>query len=177
MFSARNFIAPIARTSFRPRVIQAPANAQIASLRARIAALSTVSEPVIHDHKELSQYYNEVINNPYDHDHQERYGNQFTWELARHSIAEELVVYPAFEKYLGEEGKRMADSDRKQHHKVRVEPSRLRAVRLISAGQRTPQDVPKYATFAPQIYSRTQKALRSSRGSHQRRRERRSTEI
>lgn len=84
--------------------------------------MSTVSEPIIHDHKELNQYYNEVINNPNDHDHQERYGNQFTWELARHSIAEELVVYPAFEKYLGEEGKKMAESDRKQHHQVSPPP-------------------------------------------------------
>ena len=124
MFSTRNFIAPIARASFRPRVIQAYPNAQIASLRARIAAISTVSDPIIHDHKELNQFYNEVINNPTDHDHQDRYGNQFTWELARHSIAEELVVYPAFEKYLGEEGKRMAEGDRKQHHAVRLEPVR-----------------------------------------------------
>lgn len=124
MFSTRNFIAPIARASFRPRLVQGPTNAQMTSLRARIAAISTVSDPIIHDHKELNQFYNEVINNPNDHDHQDRYGNQFTWELARHSIAEELVVYPAFEKYLGEEGKRMAEGDRKQHHAVRPEPIR-----------------------------------------------------
>ncbi|KAK3215780.1 hypothetical protein GRF29_8g1029373 [Pseudopithomyces chartarum] len=119
MFSTRNFIAPIARASFRPRLVQGPTNAQMTSLRARIAAISTVSDPIIHDHKELNQFYNEVINNPNDHDHQDRYGNQFTWELARHSIAEELVVYPAFEKYLGEEGKRMAEGDRKQHHAIK----------------------------------------------------------
>jgi hemerythrin superfamily protein len=122
MFAARNFVAPVARASFRPQVVQGPVNAQLASLRARIATMSTVSDPIIHDHKELNQYYNEVINNPNDHDHQERYGNQFTWELARHSIAEELVVYPAFEKYLGEEGKKMAESDRKQHHEVSAGP-------------------------------------------------------
>lgn len=33
-----------------------------------------------------------------DCDHQDRYGNQFVWELVRHSVGEELVVYPAIEK-------------------------------------------------------------------------------
>ena len=51
-------------------------------------------------------------------DHQDRYGNQFRWQLARHSVAEELIVYPAFEKYLGDTGKVQADRDREQHHKV-----------------------------------------------------------
>jgi hypothetical protein len=59
-----------------------------------------------------------VINNPSNHDHQQRFGNQFTWELARHSIGEELVVYPAMEKYLGDKGKQMAEEDRKEHHEV-----------------------------------------------------------
>ncbi|KAF1978810.1 HHE domain-containing protein [Bimuria novae-zelandiae CBS 107.79] len=119
MFAARNFAVPVARAACRPQAVVAPANARLASLRAHIAALSTVSEPIIHDHKELKQFYNEVVNNSNDHDHQDRYGNQFTWELARHSIAEELVIYPAFEKYLGQEGKNMAESDRKQHHQVK----------------------------------------------------------
>jgi hypothetical protein len=33
-------------------------------------------------------------------------------------VGEELVVYPAFEKYMGSEGKEMAESDRKEHHAV-----------------------------------------------------------
>lgn len=55
---------------------------------------------------------------PRTSDHQDRYGNQFRWQLARHSVAEELIVYPAFEKYLGDAGKAQADRDREQHHKV-----------------------------------------------------------
>jgi len=81
--------------------------------------MSTISAVISKDHRELEQYYNEIINNPNNHDHQQRYGNQFTWELARHSVGEELVVYPAFEKYLGKEGKEMAESDRKEHHTVK----------------------------------------------------------
>jgi hemerythrin superfamily protein len=80
--------------------------------------MTTISEAITKDHRELGQYYNEVINSN-DHDHQARYGNQFTWELARHSVAEELVVYPAFERFLGDKGAKMAESDRKEHHQVR----------------------------------------------------------
>jgi len=84
-----------------------------------MALNSTISEAITKDHRELETYYNEVVNNTDDIDHQERYGNQFTWELARHSVAEELLVYPAFEQYMGAEGVARADADRKQHHKVK----------------------------------------------------------
>jgi aromatic ring hydroxylase len=53
------------------------------SLGIRIAAMSTISDSIIKDHRELEEYYNEVINNPENHDHQQRFGNQFVWELAR----------------------------------------------------------------------------------------------
>ncbi|KAF2649406.1 hypothetical protein K491DRAFT_708147 [Lophiostoma macrostomum CBS 122681] len=81
--------------------------------------MRTISETIKEDHRELERYYNEIVNSA-DHDHQQRFGNQFTWELARHSIAEELIIYPAFENYLGPEGHDKAESDRKQHHEVKV---------------------------------------------------------
>jgi hemerythrin superfamily protein len=87
-------------------------------MRIQTAALSSaISDAIIQDHRELEKYYNKVINST-DHDHQQRFGNQFVWELARHSIGEELVVYPAFEKYMGPTGQEMADSDRQEHYKV-----------------------------------------------------------
>ena len=82
--------------------------------------MSTISDAITKDHRELEQYYNEVTNSS-DHDHQERFGNQFTWELARHSVAEELIVYPAFEHYMGDNGHQMAETDRKDHHRVSTE--------------------------------------------------------
>ncbi|KAG6323090.1 hypothetical protein E4U44_002899 [Claviceps purpurea] len=78
--------------------------------------MATISSAITKDHRELEAYYNEVINNPNDHDHQQRYGNLFVWELARHSVGEELVVYPALENYLGAKGVEMAKSDRDEHH-------------------------------------------------------------
>ncbi|CAI6031142.1 unnamed protein product [Clonostachys chloroleuca] len=84
-----------------------------------IAAMSTISRAVIEDHRELEQFYNEVVSNGGNADHQQRYGNQFVWELARHSVGEELVLYPAMERHLGAKGKEMADHDRKEHHEVK----------------------------------------------------------
>ena len=83
----------------------------------RLASTNSISAAVKHDHRELEEYYNEVVKSQ-DPDHQVRYGNQFIWELARHSIAEELVVYPAMEKYMGADGKKKADHDREEHHLV-----------------------------------------------------------
>ena len=80
--------------------------------------MPTISEAIKADHQELEQYHNEIVNNPDNHDHQQRYGNQFVWELARHSVGEELVVYPALEKYLGARGRELADHDREEHHQV-----------------------------------------------------------
>ncbi|KAK4111566.1 hypothetical protein N656DRAFT_780275 [Canariomyces notabilis] len=90
----------------------------LAASRFNTAAMSTISDAITKDHRELEQYYNEITNSS-DLDHQERYGNQFTWELARHSVAEELIVYPAFEKHMGEKGHKMAEDDRKDHHRVK----------------------------------------------------------
>ncbi|OAA72614.1 HHE domain containing protein [Akanthomyces lecanii RCEF 1005] len=100
--------------------------------------MSTISNAIIKDHRELKQYYDEVVNNVNNHDHQQRFGNQFTWELARHSVGEELVVYPAFEKHLGVQGKEMAEHDRKEHHKVKL---MLKEFQNMSASD--PNYVPK----------------------------------
>ncbi|KAI8949070.1 hypothetical protein F4801DRAFT_603792 [Xylaria longipes] len=77
-----------------------------------------VSEAIREDHKQLKDYYNHVVSskNP---DEQERYGNAFIWELARHSIAEEIVVYPAFERDIQDNGKGIADKDRAQHQDIK----------------------------------------------------------
>lgn len=46
---------------------------------------------------------------------QTRWVNQLRWEIARHAIGEEIVVYPLMEKHLGEKGKQLADHDREEH--------------------------------------------------------------
>lgn len=76
-----------------------------------------VSEGITHDHRELEEYKNNILSAK-DNDDKVKWQNQFTWELARHSIAEELVVYPAMEKYVPG-GKDMAEKDRDEHQTVR----------------------------------------------------------
>ncbi|RBQ73798.1 hypothetical protein FVER14953_10078 [Fusarium verticillioides] len=114
MSTIRAILTPQLRAAIRPqqfRTYQKP-------IRFQVAAMSAVSDAIVKDHRELKDYYNEVVNST-DHDHQQRFGNQFVWELARHSIGEELIVYPAMEKYMGDRGKQLADEDRQEHHQVK----------------------------------------------------------
>ncbi|KAL3259145.1 hypothetical protein ABHI18_005463 [Aspergillus niger] len=76
-----------------------------------------ISEAIKTDHRELEDYYNKILNSATEKEKTE-WQNQFTWELARHSIAEELVVYPQFEKSIPD-GRAMADKDRKEHQSVK----------------------------------------------------------
>lgn len=114
MSAVRTLITPRTWAASRPQALRIVVNSRLTSIR----AASTISEAITKDHRELKEYYDEIVNNPTNIDHQTRYGNQFTWELARHSVAEELLVYPALEKYLGDKGKEHADHDRAEHHKV-----------------------------------------------------------
>jgi len=82
------------------------------------AAMSTISDAIKKDHQEIKEYANN-IRAATDNDTKTRWQNQFTWELARHSIGEELVVYPAFAKHLGAKGQEMADKDRAEHQSVK----------------------------------------------------------
>jgi hemerythrin superfamily protein len=80
-------------------------------------AMSTISDVIKKDHQEIKEYADN-IRNARDDDTKVRWQNQLTWELARHSIGEELVVYPAFAKHLGGQGQHMADKDRAEHRTV-----------------------------------------------------------
>ncbi|KAL2171408.1 hypothetical protein VTG60DRAFT_3051 [Thermothelomyces hinnuleus] len=79
-------------------------------------AITRVSDRIKHDHRELEEYYNNIKGAPRDDD-KVKWQNQFVWELARHSIAEELVVYPAMEKHVPD-GVRLAEKDRSEHQQV-----------------------------------------------------------
>ncbi|KAI9011303.1 HHE domain-containing protein [Gaertneriomyces semiglobifer] len=78
-----------------------------------------VIDEIIKDHKEIQTYYEQYLANTDNPSEQQKWANQFQWEVARHSIGEELVLYPAFEKFLGANGKAMADKDRKEHQAVK----------------------------------------------------------
>ncbi|KAK3988745.1 hypothetical protein QBC44DRAFT_328829 [Cladorrhinum sp. PSN332] len=78
-----------------------------------------VSDKIKHDHAELKSYHSKIksASTPTE---KTKWQNQFVWELARHSVAEELIVYPAFEKHLpGGEGTSIAARDRQEHQAVK----------------------------------------------------------
>ncbi|OLN95836.1 putative hemerythrin C869.06c-like protein 1 [Colletotrichum chlorophyti] len=79
--------------------------------------MGRVSDAIKEDHRELEAYYNRIVSSS-DPDDQKRFQNLFVWELARHSIAEELVIYPTLEKQVPG-GKELADKDRTEHLAVK----------------------------------------------------------
>lgn len=76
----------------------------------------SISHTVKRDHLALRDGYNKILGST-DFDERRRWQNQFTWDLARHAVSEELVVYPALEKVVAD-GKRVADRDREEHQSV-----------------------------------------------------------
>jgi hypothetical protein len=119
-----------------------------------------ISEAIIHDHKELKENY-ENIKFATDDDTKTRWRNQFTWELARHSIGEELVVYPAFEKYIKPGGHEMAEKDRQEHQVVI--PSWWVT---DDKGQRTPIQNPRYESQPFRIRSTPRETHEKSQRTH-----------
>ncbi|KAI1383574.1 uncharacterized protein F4822DRAFT_434685 [Hypoxylon trugodes] len=76
-----------------------------------------ISQAIQQDHDELQDFYNRIKKSK-DHDEQRRFQNAFIWELARLSVAEEIVVYPALEEAMSD-GKQRADKVRADHQRVK----------------------------------------------------------
>jgi hypothetical protein len=66
---------------------------------------------------QMYEYYDEYTRarNNSDDDAAGRWARQLTWEVARHAVGEEIVVYPLMEKHLGEKGMKLTDNDRAEH--------------------------------------------------------------
>jgi hypothetical protein len=168
MSSIRAILTPQLRAAIKPRTFRLQQN----PIRFQTAAMSAISDAITKDHRELRQYYNEVVNSS-DPDHQQRFGNQFVWELARHSIGEELIVYPAMEKYMGDRGKKLADDDRQEHHEVHKSPPQPE-IPLTSAGQGTSEGLPEPQLLGPRLRPQAEENLELARVAHRRGRKERS---
>ena len=81
----------------------------------RAGVLQTIKD----DHREIEAFYDQAIASIGNKDGFTRWCNQFVWQVARHSASEEISVYPELGKHLGEEGQRMAESDRADHQYVK----------------------------------------------------------
>lgn len=78
-----------------------------------------LSQAITQDHRDMYACHDAYKKSQGDHDAQQRWSRQLIWEIARHSVGEEIVVYPLFEKYMGQRGQQMADENRKEHAEVK----------------------------------------------------------
>ncbi|KXN85747.1 hypothetical protein AN958_10930 [Leucoagaricus sp. SymC.cos] len=88
----------------------------------------TLKAAIKDDHEEMYLYFDEYLRNANDADAQARWTHLFTWEIARHAVGEEIVVYPLMEKYLGARGKELADKDRLDHQYVKEQLYELQSI-------------------------------------------------
>jgi hypothetical protein len=77
---------------------------------------SRISQVIKNDHRQLEYYYRRIKDSQ-DAEEKLRFQNAFVWALARHSIGEELVVYPEIENRISG-GDGIAEKDRQQHQIV-----------------------------------------------------------
>ncbi|KAG5297174.1 HHE domain-containing protein [Histoplasma ohiense] len=91
----------------------------------------SISDSVKKDHKELEAFHNQIVNADNDII-KTRFQNQFVWELARHSAAEELLLYPALEKHLAD-GKERVEKDRERHQKTKEQLMEFQSMKPTDA--------------------------------------------
>ncbi|KAF9235486.1 hypothetical protein BU15DRAFT_51361 [Melanogaster broomeanus] len=89
-----------------------------------------LTDAVAHDHEEMYDYYDRFQKYAGNIDAQRRWANQLTWEIARHAVGEEIIVYPLMEKYLGQTGKELADQDRKDHQSIKIMLAQLETMEV-----------------------------------------------
>lgn len=85
------------------------------------STLPPIEEQVVTDHKEINAFYDsyEDAVNRNNFGDANRWYHQLVWALARHNVAEELILYPMYEDKLGDWGKKRADDSRKEHLEVK----------------------------------------------------------
>ncbi|KAM5449664.1 hypothetical protein MaudCBS49596_004785 [Microsporum audouinii] len=79
--------------------------------------MPSITDTMKADHRELRDDYTKTINAA-DEDSMTRHGNKFTWDLARYTVAEELVVYPAIESHM-DHGSVIINRDRAESQRIK----------------------------------------------------------
>ncbi|KAF9308688.1 hypothetical protein BG000_002679 [Podila horticola] len=120
LLSRIHLIEHITRTLLPRTAIALPANRHLATsstMSHASAQNQCISDPIKKDHRELEEYYHKILNAK-DEDEKTRWANQFTWELARHSVGEELIMYPCMKRVL-KNGESLVAKDLQQHQEVK----------------------------------------------------------
>lgn len=79
--------------------------------------MATISEAIGSDHKYLD-HCADMLRAAKTEQEQIEWRNMLVWTLSRHAISEELTMYPAMEKHMGQEGLDLTNVDREQHQAV-----------------------------------------------------------
>jgi hemerythrin superfamily protein len=107
--------------SKRAPVIQTVAVSSILTRTRKYSEMSAqrhshIIDVVKQDHRDIEKCYDSILKAD-NNDTRTRWANQFVWEVARHSVGEEILLYPAFEKHI-QGGKAVANEDRTEHQTV-----------------------------------------------------------
>ncbi|KAJ7677656.1 hypothetical protein B0H17DRAFT_944733 [Mycena rosella] len=93
-----------------------------------MATQQRLSDAIKEDHQEMYEYHDYYKKSAGDLDAQARWARQLTWEIARHAVGEEIIVYPLMEKHLGAEGLKLTTHDREEHQHVKEMLSNLESL-------------------------------------------------
>ncbi|KAG0618393.1 hypothetical protein M758_4G060200 [Ceratodon purpureus] len=79
-----------------------------------------IIDKVKQDHKELEEAYSNYkkFHKQNNEDEAAKWFNQFVWEVSRHAVSEELVLYPLIGQQ-GDKGQKLADESRTEHQKTK----------------------------------------------------------
>lgn len=79
-----------------------------------------IIDKVKQDHKELEESYSNYkkYHKEGNDDEANKWFNQFVWEVSRHAVTEELVLYPLI-ALQGEKGQQLADKSRADHQETK----------------------------------------------------------
>jgi len=89
----------------------------------------TVDSKIRHDHRIIFQLFDKFKSLDRYPSEQKKWANQIIWEVARHSSAEESVLYPEFERVLVN-GKVLADRNRHDHLELKKNLSKLEGINI-----------------------------------------------
>ncbi|KAK9483613.1 hemerythrin HHE cation binding domain-containing protein [Lipomyces starkeyi] len=108
--------------SKRAPLVQTVAVSSILTSTRKYSEMSAQKHPHIidvvkQDHRDIEKCYDSILKAD-NNDTRTRWANQFVWEVARHSVGEEILLYPAFEKHI-QGGKAVANEDRTEHQTVK----------------------------------------------------------
>ncbi|KAK5223537.1 hypothetical protein LTR47_007569 [Exophiala xenobiotica] len=81
---------------------------------------------------------------------------EVTWRLVRHDVSEDIVMRPAFVAHLGDEGERMAEHDRTDHDRAKIE-----LLALFGTGQ---PDAPDFMQRIDRLFAELLEHMRTESG-------------